>query len=162
MRSLSNCVGVCTNRSSRKVNGWVLCCAVITRITACQPTSRRSTCSGRRLRIAGSSRFGDEASAAASTGRGWIGSRNRGFLVPAFFIPGRSSALLSGPEIRGPGGTSARWDLCGGRLAQSRVNRPYRDQTILIAASLAAQIMLSEAFLYLGVLEQASHESLPH
>jgi len=118
------------NRSSRKVNGWVLCCADITRITACRPISRRSTCSGRRLRIAGSSRFGDEASAAASTGRGWIGSRNSGFLVPALFILGRSSALLSGPEIRAQCGSSARWDLCGGRLAQSRVNRPYRDHSV--------------------------------
>ena len=35
----------------------------------------------------GSSRFGDEASAAASTGGGWIGSRNSGFLVPALFNP---------------------------------------------------------------------------
>src|ERR1700677_3792111 len=111
-----------------KVNGWVLCCADITRTTACRPTSRRSTCSGRRLRTAGSSRFGDEASAAASTGRGWIGSRNSGFLVPALFILGRSSALLSGPEIRAQCGSSARGDLCGGRWAQSRVNRPYRDR----------------------------------
>ena len=130
MRSLSNCVVGYTNRSSRKVNGWVLCCAGITRITACQPTSRRSTCSGRRLRTAGSSRFGDEASAAASTGRGWIGSRNSGFLVPALFILGRSSALLSGPEIRAQCGSSARWDLCGGRLALTSVNRPYRDPRI--------------------------------
>ena len=38
------------------------------------------------------------------------------------------SALLSGPEIRAQCGSSARWDLCGGRLAQLRVNRPYRDQ----------------------------------
>jgi hypothetical protein len=71
-------------------------------------------CSGRRLRIAGSSRFGDEASAVASTGRGWIGSRNSGFLMLALFILGRSSALLSEPEIRSPCGSSARWDLCGG------------------------------------------------
>jgi predicted metalloprotease len=48
--------------------------------------------------------------------------------VPALFILGRSSALLSGPEIRAQCGNSARWDLCGGRLAQSRVNRPYRDR----------------------------------
>ena len=128
MRSLSNCVVVCMNRSSRKVNGWVLCCAVITRITACRPTSRHSTCSGGRLRIAGLSRFGDEASAAASTGREWIDSRNNGFLVPALFILGRNSALLSEPKIRAQCGSSARWDLCGGRLARSRVNRPYRDQ----------------------------------
>ena len=116
------------NRSSRKVNGWVLCCAVITRITAYRPTSRLSTCSGGRLRIAGSSRFGDEASAPASTGRGWIGSRNSGFLELALFILGRSSALPSGPKIRAQCGNSARWDLCGGRLAQPRVNRPYRDR----------------------------------
>jgi hypothetical protein len=130
MRSLSNCVVVCMNRSSRKVNGWVLCCAVITRITACRPTSRHSTCSGGRLRIAGLSRFGDEASAAASTGREWIDSRNNGFLVPALFILGRNSALLSEPKIRAQCGSSARWDLCGGRLARSRVNRPYRDPPI--------------------------------
>jgi len=117
MRSLVNCVAVCMNRSSRKVNCWVLCCAVIMRITACRPTSRRSTCSGRRLRTAGSSRFGDEASDVASTGRGWIGSRNSGFLVRALFILGRSNALLSEPEIRAQCGCSARWDLCGGRLA---------------------------------------------
>jgi hypothetical protein len=127
MRSLSNCVVVCMNRSSRKVNGWALYCAGITRITVCRPTSRRSTCSGRRLRTAGSSRFGDEASAAASTGRIWIVSRNSGFLVPALFILGRSSALLSKPEIRAQCGSSARWDLCGGRLAPSR-GRPYRDR----------------------------------
>ena len=130
MRSLSNCAVVCMNRSPRKVNGWVLCFADITRITACQPTSRRSTCSGRRLRTAGSSRFGDEVSAVASTGRGWIGSRNSGFLVRALFILGRSSALLSEPEIRAQCGNSARWDLCGGRLAQSCANRPYRDHCI--------------------------------
>ena len=128
MRSLSNYVVVCMNRSSRKVNGWVLCSAGITRITACQPTSRRSTCSGPRLRTAGSSRFGDEASAAASTGRGWIGSRNSGFLVPALFILGRSSALLSEPEIRAQCGSSARWNLCGGAVdtvtCQSSLPRP--------------------------------------
>jgi hypothetical protein len=127
MRSLSNCAVGYTNRSSRKVNGWALFCAGITRITVCRPTSRRSTCSGQRLRIAGSSRFGDEASAAASTGRGWIVWPHSGFLVPASFTLGRSSALLSEPEIRAQCGSSARWDLCGGRLAQSRVNRPYRD-----------------------------------
>ena len=98
MRSLSNCVVACMNRSSRKVNGWVLCCVVITRITVCQPTSRRSTCSGQRLRTAGSSRFGDEASAAASTGNGWIASLHSGFLAPALFILGRSSALRQDPR----------------------------------------------------------------
>jgi hypothetical protein len=129
MRSLSNCAVGYTNRSSRKVNDWALCCAGITRVTACQPTARRSTCSGRRLRTAGSSRFGDEASDAASTGRGWIGSRNSGFLVLALFILGRSSALLSGPEIRAQCGSSARWICAGGGgtvTCQSSLPRPYR------------------------------------
>ena len=112
------------NRSSRKVNGWVLCSAGITRITACQPTSRRSTCSGPRLRTAGSSRFGDAASVGASTGREWIASQNGGFLGPALSTLGRNSALLSEPEIRAQCGSSARWDLCGGRLTRSRVQPP--------------------------------------
>jgi hypothetical protein len=48
--------------------------------------------------------------------------------VSALFTLGRSSALLSEPEIRAQCGNSARWNLCGGRLAQSRVNCPYRDR----------------------------------
>ena len=129
MKSLWNCAVDCTNRSSRRVNGCVPCCVDITRITECRPTLRRSTCSGRRSRIAGSSRSGDAASAAASTGHGWIVSPNSGSHEPALSTLGRSSALLSDPEIRAQCGSPARWDLCGGRLESSTTkSRPYRDR----------------------------------
>jgi hypothetical protein len=80
-------VVVCTHRSPIKVAGWGLCHVDTMRATACQPTSRRSMRSGRRLSNAGDGRFGGVVSVAASTGLACSGCPYAGFLKARIVHP---------------------------------------------------------------------------
>jgi hypothetical protein len=68
---------------------------------------------------AGSNRFGDAARNTGWTGRGCNVSLINGCLYRAFCIPGRSSDSPPSPKAGAQCGSSARWDLRGGRPAMA-------------------------------------------
>src|SRR4029077_19941759 len=99
--------------------------------TACRITAGRLTPSGRLLPSAGIARSGGAVNAAGSTGSAWMPWPHVGLLLPASFILGLDTALTRVTATRARCGSSARRDLCGGRLESSPTkSRPYRDRLI--------------------------------
>jgi hypothetical protein len=90
-----------------------------TATTPCPATSRRSARSTTKSSGTGSRRFGAAASAPAWTGNEEAAWRLDGCLQPGSCIPGPTRDSTPEPERGAQCGSSARWDLRGGRPAMA-------------------------------------------
>jgi len=123
--------------SRNKAPGYELLCVATSLTMQYPPTGERCCPSEPRSSDSGSGRCGAAASETGRTGRRWAGSFDGGYRPPASGIPGSRSDLTSGPEARAQCGSSARWELCGGRPDKGR---PYRDRSGGAAALLTDEV----------------------
>ena len=115
--SSARCGSGCTSPFQSRVAGSPASCQGTTTTTRCPTTSRRSAPSAKGSSGTGSNRFGDAARSTGWPGSGWGVSLTDGYLNRESCIPGPSSDSPSSPKAGAQCGSSARWDLRGGRSA---------------------------------------------